>query len=134
MPDLAELVRGFDLQPIALVDIGLTALLIYGLFLLLRGTRAVRLVIGVTVLVLIYLAAAALGLKLLTQILQTGAVVGLLALVVVFQPSCAERSSASGGSARSDGSSIPHPAPRSSGWSRRSDAPRRHSLVRVSVR
>jgi diadenylate cyclase len=86
MPELVELVRGLDLQPIALVDIGLTALLIYGLFLLIRGTRAVRLVIGVTVLGAVYLAALALGLKLLTQILQTGAVLGLLALVVVFQP------------------------------------------------
>ncbi len=69
-----------------LIDIGLTALLIYWLFSLIRGTRAVRLVIGVSVLFAVYAAAQALGLRLLTQILQTGAVVGLFALVVVFQP------------------------------------------------
>jgi diadenylate cyclase len=69
-----------------LVDIGITAVLIYWLFRLIRGTRAVRLVIGVTVLFVVYALAQAFGLRLLTQIMQTGAVVGLFALVVVFQP------------------------------------------------
>jgi len=69
-----------------LVDVGITALLIYWLFSLIRGTRAVRLVIGVSVLFVVYAAAQAFGLRLLSQILQTGAVVGLFALVVVFQP------------------------------------------------
>ena len=65
-----------------IIDIGITALLIYWLFSLIRGTRAVRLVIGVSVLVLVYALAVAFDLRLLTQILQTGAVVGLFALVV----------------------------------------------------
>jgi len=69
-----------------IVDIGITALLIYWLFKLIRGTRAVRLVIGVSVLVLVYGLAVAFDLRLLTQILQAGAVVGLFALVVIFQP------------------------------------------------
>jgi diadenylate cyclase len=69
-----------------LVDIGLTALLIYWLFSLIRGTRAVRLVIGVSVLIVVYVLAVAFLLVLLTQILQGGAVVGLFALVVIFQP------------------------------------------------
>jgi diadenylate cyclase len=86
MDQLLDLVRGFDIQPIALLDVTLTALLIYGLFSLIRGTRAVRLVIGVTVMYAIYVFAQLLGLQLLSQILQAGAVVGLLALVVVFQP------------------------------------------------
>jgi diadenylate cyclase len=67
-------------------DIGITALLIYWLFSLIRGTRAVRLVIGVSVLFVVYAAAVAFDFRLLTQILQTGAVVGLFALVVIFQP------------------------------------------------
>jgi diadenylate cyclase len=70
----------------SLIDIGITALLIYWLFSLIRGTRAVSLVIGVTVLFAVYAAARFFELQLLTQILQTGAVVGLFALVVVFQP------------------------------------------------
>lgn len=86
LDQLVELVRGFELQPVAILDIGVVALLIYGLFSLIRGTRAVRLVIGVTVLYAVYVVAQALGLKLLSQILQAGAVVSLLALVVVFQP------------------------------------------------
>ena len=69
-----------------LVDIGITALLIYWLFSLIRGTRAVRLVIGVSVLFVVYVLAVAFGLELLTRILQGGAVVGLFALVVIFQP------------------------------------------------
>lgn len=69
-----------------LVDIGITALLIYWLFRLIRGTRAVRLVIGVSVLFVVYVLAVALGLELLTRIMQGGAVVGLFALVVIFQP------------------------------------------------
>ncbi len=69
-----------------IIDIGITALLIYWLFSLIRGTRAVRLVIGVSVSVLVYALAVAFDLRLLTQILQSGAVVGLFALVVIFQP------------------------------------------------
>jgi len=86
MDQLIELVRGFEVQPVAILDIVLTALLIYGLFSLIRGTRAVRLVIGVSMLYAIYVLAQAFGLQLLTQIMQAGAVVGLFAIVVVFQP------------------------------------------------
>jgi diadenylate cyclase len=70
----------------ALIDIGITALLAYWLFSLIRGTRAVRLVIGVSVLIVVYAAARAFDLRLLTWILENGAVVGLFAVVVVFQP------------------------------------------------
>jgi diadenylate cyclase len=83
---LLDLVEGVTFEPTALLDIALTALLIYGLFSLIQGTRAVRLVIGAIVLFLIYVAAQWLRLHLLLGILETGAVVGLLALVVVFQP------------------------------------------------
>ena len=56
-------------QLTTIVDIGITALLIYWLFSLIRGTRAVRLVIGVSVLVVVYALAVAFDLRLLTQIL-----------------------------------------------------------------
>ena len=75
-----------QVRPETFLDIGITAVLIYWLFSLIRGTSAVRLVIGVTVLFIVYFAARILNLKLLTQILETGGVVGLFALVVVFQP------------------------------------------------
>ena len=85
MPQLIESILG-PIRLTTVLDIAITAILIYWLFSLIRGTRAVRLVIGVTVLLLVYGIAQALGLRLLSQILQTGAVVGLFALVVVFQP------------------------------------------------
>ena len=70
----------------SIIDILLVAVVIYWLFILIRGTRAVRIVIGLSILYLVYLAAQALDLKLLSTLLQTGAVVGLFAIVVVFQP------------------------------------------------
>ena len=85
MPQLIQSILD-QVQATAILDIGITALLIYWLFSLIRGTSAVRLVIGVSVLFAVYFAARILSLRLLTQILETGAVVGLFALVVVFQP------------------------------------------------
>jgi diadenylate cyclase len=70
----------------SVVDIVLVAVIIYGLFLLIRGTRAVRIVIGLTVVYLVYLGAQFFDLVLLTSLLEAGAVVGLFAIVVVFQP------------------------------------------------
>ena len=85
---MPELIRSIldQVHWTTLIDIGITALLIYWLFSLIRGTRAVRLVIGVSVLFVVYLLAVAFQLVLLTNILQAGAVVGLFALVVIFQP------------------------------------------------
>jgi diadenylate cyclase len=85
MPQLLESILD-QVRPATVLDIGITALLIYWLFSLIRGTSAVRLVIGVSVLFVVYFAARVLNLRLLTQILETGAVVGLFALVVIFQP------------------------------------------------
>jgi diadenylate cyclase len=85
MPELLETIVE-QVSVSAIVDIGITALLIYWLFILIRGTRAVSLVIGVSVLFVVYALAVAFNLLLLTQILQAGAVVGLFALVVIFQP------------------------------------------------
>ena len=81
---LESLVR--QITPNALLDIGITALFIYWLFSLIRGTRAVTLVIGVSVLLGIYALAQFLDLRLFTQLLQAGAFVGVFALVVIFQP------------------------------------------------
>jgi diadenylate cyclase len=85
MPQLLESILN-QIRPEAILDIGITAVLIYWLFSFIRGTSAVRLVIGVSVLFAVYFAARILNLRLLTQILETAGVVGLFALVVVFQP------------------------------------------------
>ena len=73
-------------SPTAIIDIGLVALVIYWLFILIRGTRAVRIVIGLSILYLVYLAATLFGFELLRRLMETAAVVGLFAVVVVFQP------------------------------------------------
>ncbi len=83
-PFIESLVRQATLT--TLLDIAITALFIYWLFSLIRGTRAVTLVLGVSILFGVYAIAQFLELRLFTQLLQTGAVVGLFALVVVFQP------------------------------------------------
>jgi diadenylate cyclase len=70
----------------SILDILLVAFVIYWLFILIRGTRAVRIVIGLSLLFLLYLVVDALGLELMTRLLETGALVGLFAVVVVFQP------------------------------------------------
>ena len=71
---------------LSLIDIGLVAIVIYWIFILIRGTRAVRIVLGLSILYLVYLGAQIADLRLLSTLLQTGAVVGLFAVVVVFQP------------------------------------------------
>jgi len=71
---------------LSVLDILLVAFVIYWLFILIRGTRAVRIVIGLSILYFVYLGARAADLRLLSNLLQTGAVVGLFAIVVVFQP------------------------------------------------
>jgi diadenylate cyclase len=84
LPFVESLVRQVTLA--TLLDIAITAFFIYWLFSLIRGTRAVTLVIGVTILFGAYALAQWLQLRMFTQLLQAGAVVGLFALVVVFQP------------------------------------------------
>lgn len=70
----------------SIIDILLVAFVVYWLFILIRGTRAVRIVIGLSILYLVYLGALLFDLQLLGRLLEAGAVVGLFAIVVVFQP------------------------------------------------
>ena len=83
---LSDLAVDLRVEPSVLLDIVLTAILIYLVLRLIKGTRAVRLAIGATIVYAVYVVALELDLRLLSGILQTGAVVGLVALVVVFQP------------------------------------------------
>ena len=68
------------------LDILIVAVFIYYVLVLIRGTRAVQLLIGVLVLVLIYQIATWAQLTLTTLLLQALFAVALVALVVVFQP------------------------------------------------
>src|SRR6266516_2835 len=75
------LTRGQPFGSNNVLDVLIVAVFVYYVLLLIRGTRAVQLLIGVMVLVLIYFVATSLHLTLTTLLLQA-----LFALVVVFQP------------------------------------------------
>jgi len=66
-------------------DVFLVALLLYNLLLLIRGTRAVQVVIGILVLVLIYYFARATGLPALETTFENFFVILPIAIVVLFQ-------------------------------------------------
>jgi diadenylate cyclase len=86
MDRLRDFASELRIDPSALLDIFLTAVLIYLVLRLIQGTRAMRLAIGAAIVYVVYVFALELDLHLLSGILQAGAVVGLVALVVVFQP------------------------------------------------
>ena len=68
------------------LDVLIVAIFIYYVLVLIRGTRAIQLLIGVLVLVLIYWIATYLQLTLTVLLLQGLFAVAVVALVVVFQP------------------------------------------------
>ena len=68
------------------VDLLLVAVFIYYVLVLIRGTRAVQLLLGVLVLVLVYGVAVLLRLELTKLVLQALFAFGIIAIVVVFQP------------------------------------------------
>ena len=69
-----------------LVDVSLVALIAYQLYRLVRGSLAINIAIGLFTLYLVYLAVDALHLTLLTRILGRFVDVGVLAVVIIFQP------------------------------------------------
>ncbi|GLV48542.1 TIGR00159 family protein [Thermus sp. LT1-2-5] len=69
-----------------LLDILLVAVLFYYLWRLIAGTRALNLVRGVLVYLLVWFLASLLGLSTLSWLLGNAATLGAFALVVVFQP------------------------------------------------
>src|SRR5919198_6281808 len=69
-----------------LLDIAIVAIFVYYVLVLIRGTRAVQLLLGVLILVGIYGLAVLLHLQLTQFVLQALFAFGLIAIVVVFQP------------------------------------------------
>lgn len=83
---ITQLLSGQGLGWNNLLDVALVAVFIYYLLVLIRGTRAVQLLLGVVVIVAIYFVAVQLKLTLTALVLQGLSVVALFAIVVVFQP------------------------------------------------
>ncbi|MBM3735822.1 MAG: TIGR00159 family protein [Acidobacteria bacterium] len=73
------------LTPVAIVDILVTAFLIYQFISILRGRRAANVLLGLGVLVFLYVAAVLANLDLLRAVLQTLVPYSALALILLFQ-------------------------------------------------
>lgn len=74
-----------DIGWLDLLDIGLVALMIYQIYNLVRGSVASRVFVGYLLVYLVYLLVKALGLNLMTTILEYFISVGALALIIIFQ-------------------------------------------------
>ena len=74
-----------DVGWLDLLDITVVALLLYQIYNLVRGSVASRVFLGYLLVYLFYLVAKALGLNLLTTILEYFISVGALALIIIFQ-------------------------------------------------
>lgn len=69
-----------------LVDVGIVAVLIYYGFLWLKGTRAVNLIRGIIILLVIYVSARFLGFSTINWLFDKFSAVILVVLIIVFQP------------------------------------------------
>lgn len=87
-PDLLALLRE-AVQTIRwqdVLDIIIVSYVLYRLFLLIKGTRAVQLLRGMLLLLLAYVVSSALGLHTITWLVKSAATVIIVAIPVVFQP------------------------------------------------
>lgn len=75
-----------DVSVVDLVDIGLVSVLLYQVYKLIRGSIAVNIFLGILALYLIYLIVSAAQMELLATILGQFMGVGVLAMIVLFQP------------------------------------------------
>jgi diadenylate cyclase len=69
-----------------LIDIGLVAILLYQVYKLIRGSIAVNIFLGILSLYLVYLIVRAAQMELLAKILGQFMGVGVLAMIILFQP------------------------------------------------
>ncbi|ADH97912.1 diadenylate cyclase CdaA [Salisediminibacterium selenitireducens] len=68
------------------VDITLVAFVIYKLIMVIRGTRAVQLVKGITVILTVWFLSGYFGLHTLQWLMQQAVIYGVLAIIIIFQP------------------------------------------------
>lgn len=76
----------FSFRIIDIIDIVLFAILLYEIYHLIKGTAAIRIFIGLLAVYLIWKIVRALQMQLLTEVLGQFISVGVIALIVVFQP------------------------------------------------
>ena len=82
--DIFEDVLNFTI--IDIIDVVLVALLLYYAYRLIKGTVAINIFFGIVIIYLLFLLVDALHMQMLTKILGGFMSVGIIALIVVFQP------------------------------------------------
>lgn len=82
--DIFEDVLNFTI--IDIIDVVLVALLLYYAYRLIKGTVAINIFFGIVIIYILFLLVDALQMKMLTKILGGFMSVGIIALIVVFQP------------------------------------------------
>jgi len=75
-----------DITWVDAIDVALVAILIYYIYSLIRNTLAVNLILGMIIIVLVYYVVKGLHMELLEAIINKFMSVGILALVIIFQP------------------------------------------------
>src|SRR3954469_21648868 len=75
-----------DVGWVDLIDIGLVSILLYQVYKLIRGSIAVNIFLGILALYLVYLIVRAAQMELLATILGQFMGVGVLAMIILFQP------------------------------------------------
>src|SRR5690606_12269462 len=86
MQNILFVVNGLELRWLDIVDFLLVALLVYQLYLLVRGTVAIRIFVGLFAILLVWRITVALQMQLIASILGQFIGVGALSLVIIFQP------------------------------------------------
>jgi uncharacterized protein (TIGR00159 family) len=76
----------FDIRVVDIIDVILFAILLYEIYNLVKGTAAIRIFVGIIAVYLIWKIVKAFQMTLLTEILGQFISVGVIALIVVFQP------------------------------------------------
>ncbi len=76
----------FSLRLLDVIDILLVALILFQIFLLIRGTGAISILIGILSVYIVYWMVGFFEMKLLSAILSQFVSLGVIALIIVFQP------------------------------------------------
>lgn len=74
-----------DITIVDIIDIWVVALILFQIYRLTRGTNALRIVVGILIVYLLWVVVSALNMELLSKILGQIIGVGVIALIVVFQ-------------------------------------------------
>lgn len=76
----------FSVHPLAILDIAIVAILFYGVYVLIKGTKATRIALGLILVSAVFLAGKILNLIALTWLMKYFVMIIIVAIPVVFQP------------------------------------------------